>query len=152
MKKPIILAITFFALLCFSNKAEAIPVFYSFGGEKLNTMYDLPNDSTTMSADGYVNIGCKFKQFSIFWIPIWNWDEQYCFVVEGKNNTYYSATTQQIKELANEYNVKLAGASPSFWNKIGGKIIVCILLALIIWGYIPGKKKKDDEVTATDTM
>lgn len=147
MKKIILFALLSSLFICFANKADAkIRIPISFGGEKISTVVDLPNDSTTMTNDGYYgNIGCYYKQFSIIWIPIWNWDEQYCIEYEGTTNMYGGKISkEQAEAYASHYGVKLASASPSFWNKIGGKLIVLAAIAFFIWSSI-GKKKEDDE-------
>lgn len=136
----------FLTLFIFSAKrAEAIPVFYSWGGEKINTILDLPNDSTTLSTKGYVDIGCIYKQFSIFWVPIWNWDVRYCFSYENDDKKYKPLTKEEAEEYAQDYDLKLPAAKPNFWNMMGGKSILLILIAFMVWGSI-GKKKEEDEI------
>ena len=147
MKKIILLAI-FSLAFCFANRAEAkgIPIPVSFGGLEFNTIMDLPNEDDFMDDKGnYVNIGCAYKQLSLFWIPMWNWEVQYCYTIEGDDNSCYLVSKEEIEEDLGEYftanNIGLPKAAPSFWNKIGGKIIWFAVIAFIIYGAIPGRKE-----------
>jgi hypothetical protein len=135
-----------FFTFCLINSAQAkgIPIPVSFGGEKINEILNLPNDSTTMYSNGsYLNIACIYKQFSILWIPIWNWDEEYCISIEGSKDHYgEKIDKERAEEIAKIYDLKLPSASPSFWNKFGGKLIILALLALILSGAFSKKSKK----------
>ena len=152
MKKIIFLAILSFFFISISNnaKAKGIPIPVSFGGLTFDTMLDLPNEEDfTDDSGNYVNIGCAYKQISIAWIPMWNWDEEYCLTIEGNKDECYIVSKEKIEEYFGEYlaanNIKLPNAKPSFWNRIGGKIIWLAVIALIIYGAIPSKKEEDAE-------
>ena len=140
MKKILTLALFASFIFCFANKAEAkgIPIPVSFGGEKFNTIMDLPNtEEFTDDKGNYVNIGVLYKQLSLVWVPMWNWEVQYCLTIEGKDDECYYATKEEVEEFAGEYftanNIELPDASPSFWNRIGGKIVWLLVIGFFIF-------------------
>lgn len=157
MKKTIfIVALGIIGLCLSASKAEAkgIPIPVSFGGEKLMTVVDLPNDTLMYStAEGaYCNLGYKYKQFSVIWVPAWNWDGEYCLTVEGKPNTYYTLSDEDLAFLTAQYDLDLPNNPISFWNKIGGKIIWLLAIALIIWSWVKPKEEKDDDGDGTSEL
>ena len=139
MKKILTLTLFISFIFCFANKAEAkgIPIPVNFGGLEFSTIYDLPNtEEFTDDKGNYVNLGCAYKQLSLVWVPMWNWEVQYCFTIEGNENECYLVDKAQVEEIVGEYftanNIELPGASPSFWNKIGGKIVWLLVIGFFI--------------------
>lgn len=149
MKKVFLVSLLLLGVSGFVNKAEAkgIPVPYSSGEHKLITVVDLPNDSTTYTEeiDGYFNVGYSYKQFWILWVPIWNFDGEYCLLKEGDNDNYFTLTSEELDEIVEKFNLDLPKNPISLWQKLGGKLIIGALIALIIWGQIPSKKKKEEQ-------
>ena len=151
--KTILSLILFVSLsLSVANRAEAIPIFYSWGGEKISTLVDLPNDSSTFAdaKRGHVNIGCIYKQFSLFWIPIWNWDVRCCWQYEGDDSTYGELSDEDAKFFAADYGKKLPKPKPDLWNRMSGKVIILAFAAFLVWGSIGGKKEDEEELEYED--
>ena len=125
MRKIILIAVLSIAGLCFfANKAQS-QIVYAWGDEKLHTVIDLPNDETTYDEElgGYINIGYFYKQLWVLWIPMWNWDGQYCILKEGDNDTYYPISEEALEYVKAEYDVKIPDNPIPFWDKIGCKLI-----------------------------
>ncbi len=153
MKKIILIAVLSIAAIClFAGKAQSKGfIVYGWGDEKLHTVIDLPNDETSYDEelDGYLNIGYFYKQVWVLWIPMWNWDGQYCWLKEGDNDTYYPISDEELEQIKAAYNLDLPSNPIPFWDKIGGKLIWIAVIAVLIWGSV-GKaaKKKDEEQPA----
>jgi hypothetical protein len=145
MKKAL-LALTFFGALFLTAKTASadVVIFYS-NGEKLEVVSKLPADAVI---DGsHVNLGVMYKQFAIFWIPMWNYGDVKYVLINDKKDTYYDLDEEvTIAMLKEEFDLNVPDVPTiGFWNKIGGKIIWGGLILLIIWGNIPNRKKNKDE-------
>ncbi|NDV60432.1 hypothetical protein [Bacteroides sp. 519] len=140
MKKVLFLVICF---ICISATASAIPILYS-NGLKFETKEQLP-DSVIIN-NGHVNFGVSFKQFSIFWVPLWNYGEtEYVLVTDDEKNAY-ELDTDELAYIKETYNIDTDKAPEiSFWNKMGGKLIVIVLILFLIWGS-RSKKEENNEV------
>jgi hypothetical protein len=124
-----------------ANTAHAKFIIYS-NGEKIEVVKKLPDN--VIINDEHVNLGVMYEQFSIFWIPMWNYGEKKFVLINNKKNTYYDLDEEDIEVLKTEFNVKVpAKPTIGFWNKIGGKIIwICVILAAFCgWWFT----RKDDE-------
>lgn len=151
MKKVLLIAILSVAGLCFfASKAQAQFV-YAWPDEKLATVIDLPNDDNFYheSEKGYINLGYYYKQVWIMWIPIWNYDGQYCLLVEGKKDYYISLTPEEVegfKGYLEENGIEVPSGDPTpFWDKIGGKLVWLLVIAFLIWSSSNKAKKKKEE-------
>ncbi len=141
---------SFLVLISFifvSNTASAkgipIPVFYG-DGPKFVTTQQLP-DSVTIEGK-HVNFGVGFNQFSVFWVPMWNWGTTEYVLTTNDEKLAYTLDEDDLVYLKEEYNID-TDKTPSipFWHKTGGKIIWGAVLSFIVWGVLPGKKNKDKE-------
>ncbi|MDR1985124.1 MAG: hypothetical protein LBQ28_09950 [Prevotellaceae bacterium] len=145
MKKTIILLLILGGLMTFSNRTAAgeIPILYS-DGLTFETQHQLPD---SIIVDGkHVNLGIAYKQFAIFWIPIWNYGTTEYVLVSDNEKDAYDLSEEGLAWLKEEYNINTDKApSISFWNKIGGKLIWGGFILLLIWGAIPSKKNKEEE-------
>ena len=149
MKKTLTTLVVLTALLFTSQKIQAasIPIFWS-SGEVLSTVEKLPNEFVN-DQNEHLNLAILHKRFSLFWIPIWNYGDFEYVLSTDDEKTYYSVVdSDYIEYLEAEYDMKISAMpSLSIWQKIGGKPLLALLIAFIIWSYIP--KKKDDEEFAT---
>lgn len=150
MRKIILIAVLSIAGICFfAGKAQSKGVvIYGWGDEKLHTVIDLPNDETTYDEElkGHINVGYFYKQLWVFWIPMWNWDGQYCILKEGDNDTYYPLSEEELEDLKKAYNLDLPSNPIPFWDKIGGKLIViAVVVALLVLDASGMPKKKMNE-------
>ena len=114
-------------------------IFYS-AGEEIEKVYDLPqteeyeiqaNDHNWYHAD----LGVMHKQFSLFWIPLWNYgEEKYVLYTDKKignyDLTYADLTDDDIQYLHEEFGVSLTPSLP-FWDVYGGKLVAIAIIVLI---------------------
>ncbi len=151
MRKIILIAVLSIAGICFFASKAQSQIVYAWGDEKLHTVIDLPNDETTYDEDlgGYMNVGYFYKQLWVLWVPMWNWDGQYCILKEGDNDSYTPISAEELEYIKEAYNVDLPSNPIPFWDKIGGKLIWLAVIALLIWGSAGKAKKKDEEQPAT---
>ena len=140
MKKFIFLFSLTISLLI-SQNAEAKGVIIYHDGPRFKTTEQLPAEC---DIDGkHVNLGVAYEQFGIFWLPLWNYGETRYVLVSDDEESAWELDGKQLAELKSEYNLNIPeNPSIPFWEKVGLKPLVIILLLLIIWGYLPGKKKK----------
>lgn len=143
MKKIILFIFTVFCLGAMQN-IEAKGVIIYNTGPTIETVEKLPADAVL--EDGtHFNLGIMYDQFGLFWMPVWNYSDAEYVLVSNDEKTYYELNEAQLAELAKQYNLGLKDKpSPSLWNKIGLKPVLVILIAAIIWGYLPGRKKKEE--------
>lgn len=146
--KRIILA--FFMLLGIGALQDAKAFIIYSDGQTVSTIQELPSEVEIDSQ--HVNLGVVYKQFSIFWIPIWNYgDVTYAFVNDAER-TYWDVEEGDIEFLKTEYNVDAPiQAGIPFWTQVGGKPILVILAAILIYGWIfPSKKEDESEVVSEE--
>jgi len=114
--------ISFVVLLMFLagsvKEANASRFVYSFGGEKFYIIEKKAND------DGS-HLAVIFKQFHFCYIPLWNWDKRFCFVSDAglESGNYQDLSAYEEYLLNKGYKLKVG-----FWNAVGGKLIVALLL------------------------
>jgi len=141
MKKFLITFTLFGALFFIPNTAQAKVFIYS-NGEKISIAKRLPDDALINGE--HVNIGVMYKQFAIFWIPVWNYGEKEFVLVNDKKDTYYDLDEEDIEILKTEYDTTLPSKPKiNFWNKIGGKIIWGAVILALGYGYL--STRKDEE-------
>ncbi|MFK8044083.1 MAG: hypothetical protein AB8B72_01210 [Crocinitomicaceae bacterium] len=140
MKKLSILTAVL-VLTSFSSHARAkIPV--CFPCEYIETTMELPAEAAEDLGEA-LNIGYKYNQINILWVPIWNKDGEYCLVNEAED-TYYELSEEQKTYLTETYDASFEGSPLGLWDKLGGKVIIAIILFIILYGYLPGRKKDDE--------
>jgi hypothetical protein len=144
--KKVIFTLTLLGGLFFAASAvSARGVIIYSNGEKVEVTKTLP-DSISID-DKHVNLGVMYEQFSIFWVPMWNYGETKYVFLNEEENLYYDAEEEYLRYLRDELKINVPQEpSIGFWNKIGGKMIWAVVLALIIYGSLPSRKreKKDD--------
>lgn len=132
--KKFILSLALSGALVFAAATETYArgvIFYSTG-EKLEITRDLPEDFTF--EDGtHMNLGVKYNQFSIFWIPVWNYGETTWAYVNDARDTYSDEVTpEELEMFKTEYGIDVPEKPViGFWNRIGGKLVwLAVILAL----------------------
>ena len=139
--KKVILALTLFGALFFTaNTVSAKGVIFYSLGEKFDIAQKLPDN---FKIDGnHVNLGIMYKQFSVFWIPVWNYGETTYVFINDKEDGYYDVDAEDIETLKTKFNVTVPEKPTlSFWNKIGGKL-VCLVIILVL-GFFALRKGDD---------
>ncbi len=140
-----------FALLSFTffinSMAGGIPVPYCSKCEYITIVADLPDSSEFYSEEykGYMDIGYKYSQFWLVWLPLWNSDGEYVLTIKGQD-VYFDITPAKVKRLAATYNLTLPDNPIPLWDKIGGKAVIGLVIVIIILlNFVKGKKKDKNE-------
>ena len=92
--------------------------------------------------------GPFIREFNIAYIlPLYIEQEPRLVGYCEKEDTYYELTEEQLSAILKENNLDGEKLNKvGFYSRYGGKIVGLIIIALIIWGFIPSKKKKTEPV------
>lgn len=142
MKKLILFIFMLFCLGAMQSVDAKGVIVYSTG-PNIETVERLPD--TAKFEDGtHFNLGIMYDQFGLFWMPVWNYSEAEYVLISDDGKIYYELDESALAEVSKEFNLEIKDKpSPSLWNKIGLKPVLVILVAAIIWGYLPGRKKDE---------
>lgn len=71
-------------------------------------------------------------------MSVWNYNGRFV-LSDISNNTYFEieAPTASILKEKHGFDIETAENPLSFWKSIGGKLLLFVIIALIIWGSIP---------------
>lgn len=134
------LIFTFCAINSATAKAK-IPICLPC--ETIQTIQELPTDSEIQKIIGQkVNLAYLNNEYGALWLPLWNTDSKFV-LSDISNNTYVEIDDQLAKILKEKHNfdIQTAESPLTFWKKIGGKLVLLVIILLIIWAYIPSKNK-----------
>lgn len=146
MKKILLAVLITAGAMCAAQSASARGVIIYSTGEKLDVVQKFPQE--VVDNDGeHFNLGVYFNQFSIFWVPMWNYGESKFVFVNDAGDAYFDVDESDFKWLKEEHGIDVpAKPVPGFWNRIGGKIIWIAVIAFALWGWWTTRKDDDDEV------
>ena len=144
MKQIAIAFALFCAILFTTNTASAGAVIYSTG-EKIDVVMELP-DSAIID-DQHVNLGVMYEQFSLFWIPLWNYGETRFVLINDKEDYYYDLDAEDIQMIEDEFGVDIPEKPKiGFWNKIGGKLVlIAIVVGIMLFRNRNSGDEEEDE-------
>ncbi len=134
-KSKTILFSAIFLALFWGGARPAHAFFYEWDVEKIIKVIDLPNTDDFRDNDGnYVDVGIKYKQFKILFIPIWNYDKHFCGYI-GSDNFYLDLSKNKLDEIAGSVNLSLPdNPQIPLWDAIGGKFVLLLLIGVwIFW-------------------
>lgn len=146
MKKLTLTFVLSLSLFFTLHSASAAGVIIYGNGEKIEMAQEFPAE--VVIDDEHVNLGVMYEQFSIFWVPIWNYGKTEFVFVNDTNDTYWELTAEDVETLKSEYAVEIpAEPTIGFWNRIGGKLVWGAVILALIWGTMGRKKsgKKEEE-------
>lgn len=130
-----IMTILLVILISFVQPALAKGILISYGGETIIKVGTFPQTAFFQRADGtHIDPGYRYKQFSIFFVPLWNYDGQWCGYI-GNTNRYIDLQKADIDLLATISEIHLPD-SPTlpFWEVYGGKMLVLSIMGLFFLG------------------
>ncbi|MCR4801034.1 MAG: hypothetical protein K5860_11050 [Bacteroidales bacterium] len=142
MKKIFFLLFCICTFLCTNEVSAKKIVFYGTGDDIVHVL-NLPytEEYEIITDDNEVvhgNLGILHEQFTLFWIPIWNYGNEiyvlYNEDVEDYDIVYANLSKDDIKKLQRLYNISYKPELP-FWDRIGGKLIMLLVLAIVIFFY-----------------
>ena len=138
--------------MCSAKSAEArlkIP----FGNrEVLSKVADLPDTEEYKigTSEGYLDLGMLYEEYNIAWImPLSVTKEPRLVGITKDKSSYYEIPEEELQKILTENKLdKDKLLKIGFYTRYGGKIVAGVLVALIIWGFIPSKKKPVEPVKA----
>jgi hypothetical protein len=131
---------------CSATTASAYDVIFYGKGYKFEATK--PLSPRFVENNRHLNFGIAYRQFSVFWIPVWNYEEGQYVLITDDEKTAYELSEADLKYLKEIYDVD-ADSPPaiSFWNKAGGKLVWGSLLLGIIflcfWGIRKTARRKN---------
>jgi hypothetical protein len=103
--------------------ALKVPIFFSWGGEKIARVATFPDTAEfkVQATGDHIDPGYRYKQIKILFIPVWNYDGHWCGYV-GNEEAYLDLDKAQLDSLAQTARVPIPD-SPNlpFWDYLGGK-------------------------------
>ena len=147
MKKLILLFFIGIVTMCGSDVfAKRPPVFFSWGGDTFYKVADLPDTDQFKFNNDLVDIGVKYSEVQIFFLPIWQYDMKYVGIIPNDNDNYYDFSEQEVLELAKSASISIPPVSQislDFWTAWGGKIVFVMLIALfVMYGMLKTNKEE----------
>lgn len=129
MKKFFLCCALLIASTAVTEQAAArVSVLYGNGPE-FQQMFNLP-DSLKSEAGNPLEFGVGFEQFSVFYVPIWNYGTTEYAVYDATARMIYSLDEEDVLTFKEEYGWELPTKPElSFWNRLGGKLILLAVLA-----------------------
>ena len=146
---------SFFFLFCINTAQSRGILFFGWGSE-IYTIKELPEDyliQTKEYGEIHANLGVAYKEFSLFWIPIWNWDvNEYILLPDNFKSldkgkyVFYNIDAGELRRIQ-----QLVGDLPetpklSFWRSFGGKLVFLPFILLILYGlFAPSTNSEETE-------
>lgn len=148
MVKKLFLVLATLFVMAFSANAKGI-LFYSTGDHVVKVL-DLPKDNDLFALEGddgeivHLDLGIMHSQFSLMWIPVFNYgEEKYVLYKESRNTiNYVDLDEDELKVLHALYDFPETPSMP-FWHKIGGKLVWILIIGLLIFFKIKGGKEEE---------
>ena len=126
--------------------AAGIPIFYS-NGTDFAVLEKLPEEAFENYGET-LSFGVAYEQFSLMWIPMWNYGDTEYVLISEDGETGYQLDDEHLAFLKEEYGIDTDARPASkipFWDKLGGKLIWIAVILFLLWGGI-GKKKEEGVV------
>lgn len=140
----IVLSMTILSQFIFTR--ARIPIPYGESDEIIK-MVDLPDTDMFQLDDGtYFDIGSKYTISHIVWLAYSNTEPEIVGFIDGREDEYLELSAEQLKEIGTLAEVEIpAEGEVSFFHKIGGKIVLGLLGAVILYGIYSSYFGKEDE-------
>lgn len=138
------MALTLAGLLQSIGKAR-IPIPYG-EKQKIIKVVDLPDTQDFQLEDGtYFDVGKMYTISHIVWLPYSNTKAVLTGYVDDE--TYVDLTPEQVKEIAAHAKVEIPQeVTASFFDRIGGKIVLGLLVVGTVYFFFTKKPSDDDKV------
>jgi len=128
--------------------AKSVPAIFSWGGEAFYKIADLPDTPQYKFNDHFVDIGVKYTEFQIFFLPIWQSDMEYIGIIPYNSDQYYEFSNDEIMELASSAHISIppiSQVSLDFWTAWGGKLVLVLILLLLVMYSVISSKNEDSQ-------
>ena len=108
-------------------------------------VYDLPNtDEFKLGNGNYLDLATLYKEFNIAYIlPLYITQEPKLVGYDEKTGEFYNIPDKELDSIlvAQKLNKGDLNKLP-LYTRYGGKLVALLLIAFMIWGAIPSKKKR----------
>lgn len=96
--------------------------------------------------DQYLDLATLHEEFNIAWLlPLWINKEPRLVGYNKAKDLYYDIPDEELNQILTENKLDRKNLEKvGFYTRYGGKLIALIIIAFIIWGMIPSKKKAED--------
>lgn len=139
MKNVIVI---FLLIACPVVVQAKIPIIYG-DGDEITKVLSLPSsEEFTVQADNgqlyHADLGILRKQFSLFYIPVWNYGRmRYVLYTDTKvgefDMTYVDLSRDDIAYLQSRFSGIPDKPELPFWDAIGGKLVLCCIIFVVIF-------------------
>lgn len=134
-----------------SNRAEARMTILYGNGPEFERMYDLP-DSLVSEEGNPLEFGVTFDQFSLFYVPIWNYGQTEYAVYDSKAKTIYELDEEDVAAFKEKYGWELPEKPGlSFWNRIGGKLVLLAVAAALLGIWMWKRRSEETQEQQQET-
>lgn len=135
-----------------ANAKAKIP----FGDREVLTLVaDLPDteefliekgSKLTNRPDQYFDLATIHEEFNIAWVlPLWINKEPRLVGYNKAKDLYYDIPDAELNQILAENKLDRKKLEKvGFYTRYGGKLVALAIIAFIIWGLIPSKKKAED--------
>lgn len=136
-----------FIFLCSTSAvmARGIPIPYG-ESEELVLVEELPDTEAFLLEDGtYFDLGQKYTISHIVWLAYSNTEPEYVgYANDGES--YLDLSQEQLLNIVQESGITLPDElKPTFFHRIGGKIVLGIIGLFILYSIYSNYFGKDDE-------
>ena len=140
----VLVVLPVFVLTGLLANVMTIPAPFSWGGEKLVKIAELPDADRFRNSDGhYFDIGTIYKQVTLFWIPVWNYDIRWTGY--ANESQYVELDRSELRRLADIAKVRFPpDIELPFRDRYGGKILILLGFSAFHWwlASLPEKPRK----------
>lgn len=117
----------------------------------IEIVYHTPKKDSIEVDGKHLDIARLHKEFNIAYIlPLFIEEDPRLVLYDAKNKTYYETTSPKTKAFLDAYlkekNLKEEDLLRlGLYTRYGGKVVMLLFAAFLIWGIIPSKKKEPIE-------
>ena len=134
MKKIFLLAAVSFATIGVASAKGKIPIGTV---EKINVVYDLPNNAdyaVSEGSDKYLDLATLHEEFTIAnALPLWVTNEPRLVLTREGTDTYYDLTEEELNALLTENKIDKDDVDGlGFYTRFGGKLVLIGVIALLL--------------------
>lgn len=123
--------------------------------EVLTLVADLPDteefliekgSKLTNRPDEYLDLATIHEEFNIAWVlPLWINKEPRLVGYNKAKDLYYEIPDAELNQILAENKLDRKKLEKlGFYTRYGGKLVALAIIAFIIWGLIPSKKKAEN--------